>query len=178
MSTQTNVTGSEYRRVFMGEAVIYAAKEHPVVLATDGLRSCIGFAGWSPDRQVGFLVHFGGPMQVHDFYDRGVRKLSEQCSGIPSLFQCAIRGGCEKTSASKEIIEALQEGLQSCSIQFQIIHHEPLSPSFILKSLSLDTSLGTFSDYDSSMDPHPRQKTAEEQARDLTFSSFEELAYL
>lgn len=167
-----------YHRIFMGEVVIHSQKDHHVVLATDGLRSCIGFGGWEPEQKVGFLVHFGGPMQVHDFYSRGIKILSEKCLKQASVFHCAIKGGCEKTSASKEIVEAIRQGLNSCPyVQFQIVEEEPLSEKFTLKSLSLYTENGVFSDYDSASHLNARQKTIEEQARDLTFSSFEQLVY-
>jgi len=168
-----------YHRIFMGEAVIHASNNPNITLVTNGLISCIGFAGWEPQKKIGFLVHFGGPKQVKDFYSNGVEMLSKKC-GVSDLstFICAIRGGYEKTPASQKILTAIKSDLLSHErIQFKIIDQTQMSKSFAQKSLSIDCYKGQFTDYNIENDPSPRLKTPKEEARDLTFSSIEELVY-
>lgn len=171
------LSDSSYFRVFMGEAVMHLGGPSNPILATDGLCSCIGFAGWEPIQKIGFLVHFGGPKQVTDFYTRGIRILSDKTSGASSLFHCILRGGSASYPISAEIRQAIHDGLELHeSIRFEIIK----SASFDgenPQSIALDLPQGIFDGYDHRKDPNPREKTEKENARDLTFSIYEELYY-
>jgi len=176
---------SLYHRIFAGEAVIHTPEDPYEILATNGLCSCIAFAGWEPHKKIGFMVHFGGAAQVADFYSRGIELLSSKCGREDlSTFQCAIRGGAEKIRCSPEILQALKKELHTHeSIRFEIVQEDPLSDLSKLtvfqnpKSLSLDCGSGIFSDYNIDEDPEPRVKTPEEEAKDIKFSIFENLVY-
>lgn len=169
---------SQYKPVFMGEAVFGSAKDPSPVLATEGLRSCIGFAGWDSVQKIGFLVHFGGPSQVTDFYQRGFKILAELSKGGCCTFSCVLKGGSQKTYTSGEIIAEIKKGLRSSpDISLEIVAEEVPSKGYELKSLSLDTRDGTFGGYDSSEDVSPRRRTEEEEARLGTFASMEMLFY-
>ncbi len=41
-----------YNVAFMGETVFGSSLDENPILATDGLRSCIGFAGWEPEKKI------------------------------------------------------------------------------------------------------------------------------
>lgn len=174
-----------YHRIFVGEAVIHTPEDHDEILATNGLCSCIAFAGWEPDKKIGFLVHFGGAEQVADFYSRGIELLTRKCGAKDlSTFQCAIRGGAEIIRCSPEILQAIKKELHTHErIRFEIIDEAPLSnlPRDHVfqnpKSLSLDCRSGRFSEYNIDEDPEPRVKTPEEEAKDIKFSIFEKLIY-
>jgi hypothetical protein len=167
---------SSFYRVFMGEVAI-SMPQNPKILGTDGLISCIGFAGWDPNKHIAFLVHFGGQNQVDDFYSRGIEILLSSGNGNFN-FDCAIRGGCQKTSASFEILEKLREGLdRHPHVKFHIKYEIPPSPNFTSKSLSVNGFSGEFSSYNIDNDLNPRKKTSEEEARGSGFSLVDELEY-
>lgn len=167
-----------YFRIFMGEAIIHSEGTSELILATNGLRSCIGFSGWEPTKKIGFLVHFAHSKQVADFYTRGISILSDKTCGIFSIFHCVVKGGSEKYPASGEIFDAIKKGLTSHeSTQFKIADRSPFSKADELQSISLSIPEGVIGDYDETADPNPRQKTEDEIKRDVTFSVYNELHY-
>lgn len=168
-----------YHRIFMGEAAISFQESRYKSLATDGLISCIGFAGYDYQKNIAFLVHFGGPKQVDDFYSKGIVLLRpNSCDDERLHFQCAIRGGWMKTCASLQILDKLKSGLISHpNVRFEIVEEDPPSEIAVSRSLAVNCANGEFSEYDSKNDQERREKTPKEEARDLTFSPFEELWY-
>lgn len=168
---------SIYNRAFVGECVIASSNDEKPILATDGLNSCIGFAGRARDSEFGFLVHFYGPNQVDDFYSNGVRLLSD-LNG-KGTFECVIKGGCIKTSCSKKIVDKIKSNCKNSSINFDIIKEYPLSEKIgVLKTLSLDTRTGEFGEYTVSDDPNPRELSEEDEKRIQTFDIAEKLTYI
>lgn len=170
---------SLYKQAFAGEAVLGTAQDPNPILATDGLRTCIGFAGIDRAQGIGFLVHFVGPLQVDCFYDEGVKKLIEMSKNTTLVFNCIIRGGCSKASASVEILQKIKSSLhlRHPLVEFCIIEEEEPSKNFTLKSLSLDLRSGAFGHYSPMDNLAPREKDSKYEERTKTFALFEELEF-
>ena len=167
---------SLYNRIFMSEAGFCFHNDPHPILSTDGLRSCIGFAGWEPNKKIGFLVHFFTPEQVVDFQNRGIQILSEMTEMDSSTFDCVTVGGCLKTSYSLKIVEAIRAIKLPSHLSFQV-KEEPISKTFELKSLSLDTRTGDFGEYRVEEDPDPRELEEDEKQAYLGIDSLNKLSY-
>ena len=173
-----SIQASPFHQAFMGEAVFGASDDDKPVLATDGLRTCIGFAGWDPEEKIGFLAHFAGPKQVDGFYSEGVKRLLALSKKTNRVFECALIGGYERAAYSREIVEKIKAGLDSVpNTEFRIIHEEPPTPKYVLKSLSLDLRDGKFGSYNSEEDPEPREKTESYLKRAATFDATDVLDF-
>jgi hypothetical protein len=170
---------SPYNLAFVSEAVFGSSKDKQPILATDGLRSCIGFSGRDALQKIGFLAHFMGPAQVDEFFATAPKVLASlACDPKASLvFDCDLIGGSEKTSASKEIIKKIKTYIATSPIGiiFRIKREEPPSKGFVLKSLTLDLRDGTSGTYDPENDPSPRKRTSEEEARIGSMDLFEHI---
>ena len=170
---------SLYKQAFTGEAVLGTAQDHNPILATDGLRTCIGFAGIDRTQRIGFLVHFAGPLQVDCFYNEGVKRLVEMSNKSALVFNCIIRGGCSKAKSSLEILEKIKSGLHQHDsiVEFCVTEEEEPSKNFTLKTLSLDLRSGAFGHYSAVEDLAPRQRDSRYEERTKTLSLFEELEF-
>jgi len=164
---------SLFNQAFVGEAVFGSSQDKKPILATEGLRSCIAFAGRDASEKIGFLAHFMGPDQVDGFYSQGIKILEGLSKKTELVFDCVLIGGSKKTVFSEKIIDKLKAGFSSYpNITFRIIHEEKPSEKFDLKSLSFDLRDGTYGKYNIEDDPDPRIKTKEDESRVRTNDLF------
>ncbi len=169
---------SLYNRAFIGECTIGSSRDDRPVLATDGLNSCIGFSGWNEETTIAFMVHFYGPKQVDDFFKNGVSLLAKATGSTKSRFKCVLKGGCIKTSSSREIVERIKAMCKDSSLIFEITKEYPMSDKIgILKTLSLDTRTGKFGEYNKYEDVNPMQMSKESENRENSFDLLEKLIY-
>ncbi len=167
-----------YGHALMGEMLIAQGDTEPKKLVTDGLISCISFAGWNPDTKTGFLTHFSHPKQVIQFYSEGIPLIQERTNVIDALFQCKITGGFTKAKYSHEMLKILKETLTSeLAIDLEIVEETPPSDQPIAKNLSLDLTDGSFGEYNPSENLDHRSPSPADIARHLSLRS-EELIFI
>lgn len=164
-------------RIFMAELGIYT-EDTATSIGTDGLISCIGFAGWSRETRTGFLAHLSTPEQVEDFYKRGITQLKIATSPEkPIEFSCKVVGGWERARYSRKIREFLFENpLEDELVNLKIIEDSPPISCPTPRSLSVNLSDGSFGEYTPS--PTDRSLSTEDADYYLKHVSIERLRVL
>ena len=119
------------------------------VLATYGLATCIGFAGWDPLQKIGFLTHYDYYTKFPESFNYLMDCISKQ-SQYPK-FDVRIIGGWDKSS---EIITFLKSNLNnSKNIKMRLIEEDTGMSNAIVRSIAIDTRTGGTYSYFPKLNP-------------------------
>lgn len=120
------------------------------VLATYGLATCIGFAGWDSEQKSGFLAHYDFLTKLPESFDYLIYCISNQICK-QSKFDVRIIGGWDKSDL---IIDFLKSRLDKNSeIKMKLVEEDTGMSRLLVRSVALDTRTGQIYSYFPKLNP-------------------------
>ncbi|MBI2045673.1 hypothetical protein HYT23_06450 [Candidatus Pacearchaeota archaeon] len=163
----------EVVEVHQREFALTSSRNPKPVLATHGVASCTGFAGWSQEHGVGFLAHYDALTDLPASLEHLLYRVSESVQHLPAKFEVRLLQGDWPDRQTMEFLKARLNMRDDISMK---LVEEDVGGK-MSKSIALDTRTGQTYTYNPMKNPNRGKVSRLDVIRILSGRSSANLIY-